>query len=674
MARHLYGTGGTDLLVGDPSQVNFFHNLGTGFDSAVGGKLNDRVFMHVDRFVDKVDGGTGEDTIDYGDADRALNIDLSTGVVRANFGGPETPLSSWQEVTDVKNVEDVVGSKFNDTITGSSTDNRLDGGAGSDVIHAGEGNDTLIGGTGTNTLDGGKGTDTADYSSSQFGVIASLATGQGGEFDFAHQTIASQDSYISIENLIGSSQADILIGDANANLIDGGDGRDVVQGGGGGDTLHGGNGDDQIIGNTFGSGVASSTTNLFGDDGNDTLFGSAGKDVMDGGTGNDWADYTQEDVDQQTGGGSHWHHYGWQPGVTVDLSTGTGQGGYAEGDTYANIENVRGTAGNDIITGDGNDNILVGLSGDNVIHGGAGNDTLMGTGQLFGDDNDDRFMAGSSGTTSYDGGNGIDTVDYSQSSNRVVVDLAGTFSAFLHSGELDSQGHLVSFDSYANIENVEGGRNNDMIIADSNDNVVNGNDGNDLVYGFGGNDTINGGKGDDMLEGGAGADHLDGGDGVNTLSYSLSSTGVVVNLANSTVAGGDADGDVISGFQNIFGSDHDDVLIGSNGNNVMFEEAGHNLLVGGGGLDTFAFSSSLTGNSVIADFHIGEDKLAIVGQIGAHDLNDLHISQASGGTLITFDNNSSGSILLSGVNALDFMQHASTEIVFSQTLDPLLHG
>ena len=48
----------------------------------------------------------------------------------------------------------------------------------------------------------------------------------------------------------------------------------------------------------------------------------------------------------------------------------------------------------------------------------------------------------------------------------------------------------------------------------------------------------------------------------------------------------------------------------------------------------------LTGNNLITDFHIGEDKLAIVGQIGAHDLSDLHFTQISGGTLITLDNSS----------------------------------
>lgn len=459
-----------------------------------------------------------------------------------------------------------------------------------------------------------------------------------------------------------------MIGSAGANVIDGGAGNDLIDGGGGNDTLHGGSGDDRIYAHSnFGE-----TAAVFGDDGNDTLFGSAGADKMDGGAGNDWVDYSMENT-AQVGWSSHWGNYMWNPGVTVDLTQGTGHGGWAEGDTYVNIENVRGTDYADTITGDANANILDGGAGNNVVHGGDGNDTLMGNGQLFGDGGDDTFIASSSGTTSYDGGDGIDTVDYSHSTDRVVVDLAGSLSGFLQSGEIDAQGNHLSVDSYANIENVEGGQNNDMILASNDDNVIDGNGGNDLIMGFGGNDTINGGDGDDMIEGGAGADHLDGGTGINTVSYALSAAGVIVNLANMTATGGDANGDVISNFQNVYGSDHDDVLVGSNGNNVFYEEAGKNLLVGGGGQDTFAFASNLAGSNLITDFHIGEDKLAIVGEIGAHSMSDLHFTQLGGGTLITFANEP-GSITLAGVNTQDFLQHASTELVFSQTLDPLLHG
>jgi len=663
-----HGTQDNDVLTGSSTESNIFFDLGAGADTAIGGNSRDRFMMTVDEKVDRVDGGGGEDTIDYSGSDRGLNINLAAGVVSAGFASGLTPLLVQHEVAEVRNVEDVVGSRFNDTIIGSSGDNRIDGGAGDDKIHAGDGNDTLVGGTGNNLLDGGNGTDTADYSAAGHTVWADLATGGGAVFDSSYNILA-QDKYVSIENLTGSSQADILIGDTNANVINGGDGNDVVQGGGGGDTLHGGAGDDQLIGDNFLAATASSTTHMFGDDGNDTLFGSAGKDIMDGGTGNDWADYSQQDFDPQLGWQANVGHN--HSGVTVDLSSGTGHGGYAEGDTYVNIENVRGTDGDDVITGDANDNILVGLDGNNVIHGGDGNDTLMGNGELFGDAGNDIFRASSDGTTVYDGGTGSDTVDYSQSSNRVVVDLGGSLSLLgIQSGEVDNQGHLVSHDSYSNIENISGSQNADMIFGDNNDNVLNGNDGNDVLFGLGGNDTINGGKGDDLIEGGFGADTLDGGEGTNTLSYSLSTLGVVVNLATSTTAGGDAAGDVISNFQNVVGSSHDDLLVGSNGNNVLIEQAGHNVLIGGGGQDTFAFASSLTGSNFVADFHVGEDKVAIV---GGDTMQDLHFTQTSTGTLITFDDNS-GSIMLAGVNTQSFLQHASTELVFSQTLDPLLHG
>jgi Ca2+-binding RTX toxin-like protein len=660
VTRTWHGTHSDDSIAGANTDQNVFFDIGIGSDKVVGGQRNDIFQMQVDQHVDRVDGGAGEDTIDYSGSDRSVSINLGTGVVSAGFSVAGLPLAVVQQVASVKNVEDAVGSKFNDVITGSSGDNRLDGGAGNDKLHGGDGNDTLIGGTGQNLLDGGSGIDTADYSTSEHSVWASLANGAGYEIDSSFDFVA-QDTYTSIENLIGSSHDDILQGDANANVVNGGAGNDSVSGGGGNDILHGGSGND----NVGEGGTADSIVQMFGDDGDDTLYGGAGKDLMDGGTGNDWADYTHQDYDLHPG--TSWSG----PGVTVDLSTGTGHGGYAEGDTYVNIENVRGTGGDDIITGDANDNFLVGMDGNNVIHGGAGNDTLMGNGALFGDDGNDTFRASGWGTTVYDGGAGSDTVDYSQAANGVVVDLGGSLALLgIQSGSLDSQGNLHSHDSYSNIENITGSQHRDMIVGDNNDNAINGNGGDDALLGLGGNDTINGGDGDDMIEGGFGADTLDGGNGVNTLAYDMSTQGVVVNLANATASGGDAAGDVISNFQNIVGSGHDDVLVGSNANNVLVEQAGHNIMVGGGGQDTFGFSSFLTGSTMIADFHIGEDKLAI---IGGDSMQNLHVTQIVGGTLITFDN-TSGSILLAGVNAQSFIQHESTDVVFSQTLDPLLHG
>ena len=53
--------------------------------------------------------------------------------------------------------------------------------------------------------------------------------------------------------------------------------------------------------------------------------------------------------------------------VTVNLSTGAGSGGDAQGNLVSNIEILQGSNFSDLLTGDGNANVLV---------GGAGADTL----------------------------------------------------------------------------------------------------------------------------------------------------------------------------------------------------------------------------------------------------------------------------------------------------------
>ncbi|WP_312155042.1 type I secretion C-terminal target domain-containing protein, partial [Pseudomonas sp.] len=56
------------------------------------------------------------------------------------------------------------------------------------------------------------------------------------------------DSWVSIENLIGSDDHDTLIGNGADNLLSGGLGNDVLKGGAGNDILIGGPGDDTLTG------------------------------------------------------------------------------------------------------------------------------------------------------------------------------------------------------------------------------------------------------------------------------------------------------------------------------------------------------------------------------------------------------------------------------------------
>jgi len=130
------------------------------------------------------------------------------------------------------------------------------GGDGVDTIQSGNSNDTMLGGAGddflvlsnyatTRVLDGGDGTDTLYFvqSGGEFsaGVVVDL--------NKTTQTI-SPDVAIAIsnvENVTGSSAADVLIGDASANVLNGGAGDDYIVGGLGADRLTGGAGADTFV-------------------------------------------------------------------------------------------------------------------------------------------------------------------------------------------------------------------------------------------------------------------------------------------------------------------------------------------------------------------------------------------------------------------------------------------
>lgn len=98
-------------------------------------------------------------------------------------------------------------------------------------------------------------------------------------------------------------------------------------------------------------------------------------------------------------------------------------------------------------------------------------------------------------------------------------------------------------------------------------------------------DQITGSAGNDAIEGGAGADTLAGGAGSDTLDYGHSAKGVTIDLGAGTAAGGDADGDSYSSFENVTGSRAIDRLIGDSGNNGLYGNAGRDTLDGGAGAD-----------------------------------------------------------------------------------------
>jgi Ca2+-binding RTX toxin-like protein len=102
---------------------------------------------------------------------------------------------------------------------------------------------------------------------------------------------------------------------------------------------------------------------LFGGSGNDTLDGGPGADILIGGAGIDTADYSSSAA-----------------AVNVNLQTGRGTGGDAQGDILGGIESVIGSAFNDTLTGNSGNNTLVGGGGNDTIDGMAGSDTAVFSG------------------------------------------------------------------------------------------------------------------------------------------------------------------------------------------------------------------------------------------------------------------------------------------------------
>ena len=96
-----------------------------------------------------------------------------------------------------------------------------------------------------------------------------------------------------------------------------------------------------------------------------------------------------------------------------------------------------------------------------------------------------------------------------------------------------------------------------------------------------------------MLEGGDGSDALTGGLGNDTASYASSGAGVTVDLGAGTASGGDAEGDTLSGIENVTGSARP-TRSPATAINRLDGGAGADALVGGNGDDTYIVDNAGT--------------------------------------------------------------------------------
>ena len=184
------------------------------------------------------------------------------------------------------------------------------------------------------------------------------------------------------------------------------------------------------------------------------------------------------------------------------------------------------------------------------------------------------MLIGGAGADILDGGSGGetdgDTASYAASKMGVMVDL----------DEGTGMGGDAEGDDLDNIENVIGSDHADVLYGDDED-----------------PDVLDGGKGNDMLRGGEGGDDvLTGGEGTDTVNYYDSGDGVTVNLSLTDAQpgdDGDAKDDVITGVENVQGSEKDDFITGNSvaagtegvQSNDLFGWKGDDEITGGAGAD-----------------------------------------------------------------------------------------
>lgn len=598
MSNVLIGGRAADSLSGGAGNDTL--NGGEGNDTLDGGSGDD--YLAGGDGADLLIGGLGNDTLDGGAGNNTASYAYALGNVIVDLARVGSQTVAAGDVDVLVSIQNLIGSAGDDVLSGSSAANRINGGAGNDLLTGRDGDDTLIGGAGNDVLVGGAGADvliggtdvddvsvqfnTASYEDAAAGVHASLSNRGNNTGD------AAGDVYHNIQGLHGSSYDDVLEGDANANLLAGGAGHDLLRGEAGNDTLIGG-------------------------DGNDTLIGGAGADLFDGGDGNDMVAYegstglvidldeglygtgdayldSFRNIEQVRGtlgddvflagsaghvlignGGNDTVSYALaSAGVTASLATG-GTAGWASGDSYIGIANLTGSAHDDRLSGDG---------GINTIAGGQGNDVLLGGLNTTG--------TAAQGDT-FIGGEGNDHLSYQNVDNGYSLSVAMQDSGHSEVYLYDGDGLLVQTDRFSEIEsfgrqalNATGtGSGTAVIHGNAAANTLAGGLGNDTITGGGGNDVLYGLAGADALAGGTGNDTLHGGDGDDFLDGQDDDDTLYGDAGNDTLHGG-------GGNDALYGGAGADVLRGGDGYDLLYGGAGADMLIGGDGSGSASYGGT----------------------------------------------------------------------------------
>jgi Ca2+-binding RTX toxin-like protein len=488
----------------------------------------------------------------------------------------------------------LIGNELANEIAGGSGADRLEGRAGDDLLDGGLGGDALIGGAGNDL-----------YFIDDAGDVVTEAVGEGD----ADEVRTARSSYTLTENvevLRGTSaSAQSLSGNASANLVFGGAGGDTLDGGAGDDTLTGFGGSDTYVVDSAGdvvveaadggvdtintalaayslaglanvenltgtAGTGQSLTGnaganvLTGGGGDDLLVGGAGGDTLNGGAGVDTVDYSASPPFGEFG-----------VGVLVNLTTGSGFNGHAEGDTFAGVENVVGSAQGDTIFGQGAANRLSGGGGDDDLFGMDGDDTLDG----------------GAGADELTGGAGADTLRGGGRQRRLPRRRSGRHGGGGGGRRRGGRGFRLRWRPTRSAR-----KSSASPARAATGQTLNGNALDNVIVAGAGNDVLFGGLGADAMSGGAGNDLYgvdDAGDVVTETAGQGTADEVRTVLAAYTLT---AEVEILRGLlatgQALTGNALNNVISGGGGADTLDGGVGNDIMAGRGGNDTYVVDSA----------------------------------------------------------------------------------
>ncbi|MBR1143698.1 tandem-95 repeat protein [Bradyrhizobium sp. AUGA SZCCT0431] len=269
-----------------------------------------------------------------------------------------------------------------------------------------------------------------------------------------------------------------------------------------------------------------------------------------------------------------------------------------------------------LVGGDGNDTIA-GLGGGDTLKGGAGDDTLSGG---AGKDN----LTGGEGNDILDGGQDFDRAVYTDATGGITVNLlAGTVTGLgIGSDTLNAVDGFIGSDYGDHFDGT--GFTGTAGLPGS-------------IIGF---SEFEGRGGDDEIIGALNAL----GHALTRVSYLGASAGVTVDIQTGEAFGTDA-GDVanvghdtISNILNVWGSNYDDILRGTDNGAGSFEayegRRGNDFIDGRGGYDVVVYATDLTTSTgitvhladgtVTGDATVGTDTLRQVEAVRGTNFDDLY--------------------------------------------------